>query len=303
MQLNAFFEKLSDKNIEFFQNEPMDRHTTFRIGGKADVFINIRSEYQLTQVLSLAKELSVPYFIIGKGSNILVSDDGIEGAVISLSGLNDIKVEGDCIVCGAGASLMQLCKEARDNGLSGLEFAYGIPGSVGGALYMNAGAYGGEIKNAVKIALGIDKNGKTETYDVSSMNLGYRTSVFKNSDIIITGAVFKLNYGDKEKISKQMNDYLERRKQKQPLEYPSAGSTFKRPNGNYAGTLIEKNGFKGESVGGAEVSEKHAGFIVNKGGAKCCDVLSLIEKIQSRVKENNNVDLEPEVIFVGRKGK
>ena len=301
MQLDNLKSGLNEYKIEYKTNEPMSRHTTFKIGGKADVCVKVKTAGQLKTVIALTREFDVPYFILGKGSNLLVSDKGIEGAVISLDGIDDISISGDTVVCGAGASLKSVCLAVRDAGLSGLEFAYGIPGTVGGALYMNAGAYGGEMSQVVSSATALDRDGNTIEFSLNDMKLGYRTSAFKNTDLIITGVTLKLRQGNRDEIRAAMDDFFSRRREKQPLEYPSAGSTFKRPEGYFAGALIEKNMLKGVSVGGAQVSEKHAGFVINKGDATCDDVLSLIKKIQHTVKTADGVDLEPEVIFVGRK--
>lgn len=301
MQLNNLYDRLNEYKIEYILNEPMHRHTTFKIGGNADVLVKIKSQDQLKTVLTLTKEFDVPYFILGKGSNLLVSDKGIEGMVISLDGLDSVQIDGETIVCGAGASLRGLCIAAQKASLSGLEFAYGIPGTVGGALYMNAGAYGGEMSQVVVSAKALDCNGDQVELTLSDMNLGYRTSTFKNTNLIITEVTFKLKKGDKKGIKMAMDDFFSRRRDKQPLDFPSAGSTFKRPEGYFAGALIEQNNLKGASVGGAQVSEKHAGFIINTGKATCDDVLLLIKKVQDTVKKSECVDLEPEVIFVGRK--
>lgn len=301
MQFDNFCTYLDECKIEYLKSEPMSRHTTFKIGGNADLFITVKDENELKTVIKSAKECDIPYFILGKGSNLLVSDNGIEGAVIKLDGMNSIEFNGDTVVCGAGASLRALCVAVQKQSLSGLEFAYGIPGTVGGAIYMNAGAYGGEMSHVAVSAAAIDRDGNTHIFNLDQMMLGYRTSVFKNSDLIVTSVTFGLKKGDKNQIKAAMDDFFARRQSKQPLDFPSAGSTFKRPKGYFAGTLIEKNNLKGASVGGAEVSRKHAGFIINRGGASCSDVLSLIKKVQDTVKTADGVDLEPEVIFVGRK--
>lgn len=301
MQINNLLARLNEYKIEYALSEPMSRHTTFKIGGNADVFVKISTREQLKSVILSAKEFEVPYFILGKGSNLLVSDDGIEGIVICLDGLDDIKISGDTVVCGAGASLRAVCMSALKSELSGLEFAYGIPGTVGGALYMNAGAYGGEMSQVVVSANALNRDGDVVELSLSDMQLGYRTSVFKNSDLIITDVTLKLNNGREQAIKTAMDDFFARRRDKQPLEYPSAGSTFKRPVGYFAGALIEQNNLKGVSVGGAQVSEKHAGFVINTGNATCKDVLTLIQKVQDVVKNADGVNLEPEVIFVGRK--
>ena len=301
MQLDKLIDSLSELKIEYVKNEPMSRHTTFKIGGNADLFVKIKNIEELKSVIKTAKQNDVPYFILGKGSNLLVSDNGIEGAVISLDGLDTVKISGNTVVCGAGASLRAVCIATQKASLSGLEFAYGIPGTVGGALYMNAGAYGGEMSQVVVSASVINADGIESILSLNDMKLGYRKSVFKNSDMIITSVTFELKNGDKNEIKAAMDDFFTRRRDKQPLEYPSAGSTFKRPEGYFAGALIEQNNLKGVSVGGAEVSSKHAGFVINKGDATCCDVLELIKKVQDTVRSADNVDLEPEVIFVGRK--
>lgn len=301
MQLNNLSDRLNEYKIEYICNEPMSRHTTFKIGGNADIFVKVKSEQELKTVIRLAKEFDVPYFILGKGSNLLVSDKGIDGLVISLDGIDGIAVDGDEIVCGAGASLKNVCLAARDASLSGLEFAYGIPGSVGGALYMNAGAYGGEMSQVTVSAVAIDDSGNDINFSLADMKLGYRTSAFKNTNLIITKVKFKLNQGDVGEIKAKMDDFLTRRRDKQPLEFASAGSTFKRPEGYFAGALIEKNNLKGVTIGGAQVSCKHAGFVINTGNATCGDVSSLIKKVQDTVKAADGVYLEPEVIFVGRK--
>ncbi len=294
----AFIEALN--GISYTLGEPMNRHTTFKIGGNADVMLTPESVTELCLVIKTAKEYSVPYFILGKGSNLLVSDDGIEGAVISVSKLDKIEATGDRIVCGAGASLAAVCVAARDAALTGLEFAYGIPGSIGGALYMNAGAYGGEMSQVVVCAQCINGDGSIVTVSSEDMALGYRTSAFKKNGFVITSVTLELKKGDIQQINAQMQELFGRRRDKQPLEYPSAGSTFKRPEGYFAGALIEKNNLKGVAVGGAQVSEKHAGFVINRGGATCSDVRALIEKIQDTVYKNDGVRLETEVISVGR---
>lgn len=301
MRLDNLCNRLDEYKIGYVTNEPMSRHTTFKIGGNADIFVKVKTEDELKTVLSLTKEFDLPYFILGKGSNLLVSDKGIAGIVISLDGLDSITVNGDTVTCGAGASLRAVCLATQKAGLSGLEFAYGIPGTVGGALYMNAGAYGGEMSQVVVSATAVDRHGNIKFFNLEQMKLGYRTSAFKNTDLIITSVTLKLKHGNADKIKAAMDDFFSRRRDKQPLEFPSAGSTFKRPEGYFAGALIEKNNLKGASVGGAQVSQKHAGFVINTGSATCEDVLSLIKKVKDTVKQADGVDLEPEVIFVGRK--
>lgn len=300
MQFDLFIESIKKEKIKHSENEPMKNHTSFKIGGNADVLLCVKNTEELKRALVLSKKYGVPTFVIGRGSNLLVSDGGIYGAVISLCDMDGIEADGERIICGAGASLSAVCRAACENSLTGLEFAFGIPGSVGGALYMNAGAYGGEMSQVVEAAEYMDFDGNTGKITNAEMHLGYRTSVFMTSEKIITRVVFNLKKGDKNTVSERMNELIERRKQKQPLEYPSAGSTFKRPEGYFAGALIEKNGLKGAKIGGAMVSEKHAGFIVNYDNASSNDVKRLIKHVQDTVYENDGVMLSPEVIFAGK---
>ena len=302
MSAEALANFLESENIEYRLNEPMRAHTTFKIGGEADIFIIPASPAALISAVKKCTELEIPYFILGNGSNLLVSDGGIEGAVISLAGINGISSDGEKITCGAGAMLSSVCLKALSLSLTGLEFAYGIPGTAGGALYMNAGAYGGQMADVIESAECLTALGEIKTLKKEDMRLGYRSSVFKKGELIIISLTLSLKKGDKAEIKAEMDELLNRRKQKQPLEYPSAGSTFKRPEGYFAGALIEKNGLKGLTVGGAQVSEKHAGFVINRGGATAADVKALIGKIQKTVFENDGVMLEPEVIFTGRNG-
>ena len=303
MSLQALKEFCEENSIEYKLNEPMSCHTSFKIGGAADIFISVRSASELSAVFKKCGELNIPRFVIGKGSNLLVSDLGIEGAVISLSSLNGISVSGEEITCGAGAALSEVCRAALESSLTGLEFAYGIPGSIGGAVYMNAGAYGGEISGAVLSAECMTADGTLIKVNAEEMNFGYRKSVFKENGMTVIGAVLRLHKGDKKEIEEKMEDYISLRKSKQPLEYPSAGSFFKRPEGYFAGALIEKNGLKGTAVGGAQVSEKHAGFIINRGGATAADVIKLGQRVSDTVLAKDGVKLEREVIFIGREEK
>lgn len=302
MKYSEFLKELEKTGFKFNLNEKMSAHTSFKIGGEADIYAYPSSSDELIKLVKLCNEFEIPFFVIGKGSNILVSDSGIEGVVIDTCSLSAIKLEKENVIyCECGVPLIRLCNFALENSLSGLEFAFGIPGSVGGAAVMNAGAYGGEISDVIKSCLCIDSQGKSYALFKKDMALGYRTSVFKRNDLIVLSAEFELLKGDKSEIKEKMNGFMERRKQKQPLEFPSAGSTFKRPEGYFAGALIEKNGFKGKMCGGAQVSEKHAGFIINKNNAKAKDVKNLIADIKETVLKNDNVLLEPEVIFIGRK--
>ena len=298
--MEKFFGFLNDNHIEYICDEPMKNHTTFKVGGNAQVFVTVNSKEELSALMKYISTENISYFILGKGSNLLVSDSGIKGVVITLSGeFTDIKTkDGNKIFAGAGASLMKLCRFAQENSLSGLEFAYGIPGSVGGAVFMNAGAYGGEMKNCLVSADYITPQGECGTFTIDELQLGYRTSVFKNKNYIITGCTLSLKEENKYIIKEKMDDLLGRRRSKQPIEYPSAGSTFKRPEGAFAGTLIESCGLKGYTIGGACVSEKHAGFIINKGGATFEDIDSLIKEVQKKVKDETGYFLETEVIRI-----
>ena len=292
---------LNDNSISYIENEPMNLHTTFKIGGAADILITVQDLDELKTAVNACQSDGIPYMILGNGSNLLVSDDGIEGAVIALDGaFKEITVDGDTVTAGAGAKLSRLCTVALENSLSGLEFAYGIPGTVGGAMYMNAGAYGGEMKDVAVSTTALSGDGTVREVPASEMRLGYRTSVFKTNGDIILFSKYKLQPGEKEAIRAQMDGVMDRRKSKQPLEYPSAGSVFKRPAGAFAGTLIEQCGLKGRTVGGAQVSEKHAGFIINIGGATCDDVMGLVKVVQDTVREQTGYELEREIIRTGR---
>lgn len=276
------------------ENEPMSRHTTFRIGGPAKYFMTPRSSAALGELAEYCRSAGIRYFIVGNGSNLLVPDTGVDGAVICTGALDDISVSGGEIICGAGANLAKVCLAAYDAGLGGLEFAYGIPGTVGGAVYMNAGAYGGEMKDIVYSARYIDND---EEHEMTGGRLcfGYRRSAFSGTGMIITQASMKLCAADKKIVKSRMDELIKRRKDRQPLDLPSAGSVFKRPEGHFAGALIESCGLKGASCGGAMVSRKHAGFIVNAGGATCADVLGLIDRIKSEVLRQTGVELECEI--------
>ncbi len=300
MSINAVKEFLLENSVAFTENEPMKKHTTFKIGGRADLWVEPKTVSQVAGICRLCKKLNIRLTVIGKGSNLLIADSGINGVVLSLKSLDDIQREGDTITCGAGVSLMSLCNFALEKGLSGLEFAYGIPASVGGAVYMNAGAYGGEISSCILSADIINENGETEVIDAADMQFGYRQSVFKKNGSVIVAAKFKLVPGVPSEIKAKMDDFMVRRRDKQPLEYPSAGSTFKRPEGHFAGALIEGAGLKGFSVGTAQVSRKHAGFLINTGNATAENVCELIKSVQRTVLAVYGVELQPEVIFLER---
>ena len=298
--MNRVIDFLKANQIEYWENEPMALHTTFKIGGAADILITPDTVEKLKAVLSFCDEFGVPYMVLGKGSNLLVSDDGIAGAVISTEGFCELEVKGNKIICGAGVSLAALCKFALKNSLSGLEFAYGIPGSVGGAVYMNAGAYGGEMKDVISSVTYMTDKGEIKTAKNDELDFSYRHSAFSGKNYVVLSAEMELNQGETQEIDALMEDILGRRLNKQPLNYPSAGSVFKRPQGSFAGTLIEGCALKGYTIGGAQVSEKHAGFIINIGGATCADVLALVAHIQNTVNEQHGIMLEPEIIKIGR---
>ena len=282
------------------RNEPMSKHTSFKIGGNADAYIKVNNLSKLSAILKECQTSDVDYMLLGNGSNLLVSDDGIRGAVIRLDG--DFRkitlVDDTTIFCGAGATLAYLCKFALNCGLTGLEFAWGIPGTVGGAVFMNAGAYDGEMKDVVHSVSHISPSGEIGRTENDDLKFGYRTSVYRSNNMIITGVTLKLKKGNPDEIRAKMDDYMSRRSTKQPLEYPSAGSVFKRPEGNFAGALIEQCGLKGKTCGGAQVSEKHAGFIINKSNATAKDVRDLIGEIQKTVSEKTGYNLECELIIL-----
>lgn len=280
-------------------DEPMKNHTSFRVGGKCDILLTPKKCDQIIKIIDNCKEKEIPYYIIGNGSNIIVKDGGIRGVVIKTSKLNNIKIQGDLVIAEGGALLSSVSKKAADSSLTGLEFGSGIPGSIGGAVAMNAGAYNGEISQIIESAIVLDNDGKEKELSKEELELGYRNSAILKYGYTVLKVKLKLHTGDKEKIFNRISELASRRKEKQPLEYPSAGSTFKRPEGNFAGKLIEESNLKGVSVGGAQVSCKHAGFVINKGGATAKDILDLIELIQQRVKENSGIELKTEVRIIG----
>ena len=276
----------------------MSVHTTFRTGGAAEVFALISNEAELRNALRILK--GEPFYLVGNGSNLLVSDNGFNGAILHLAkGFGEIEVCGNTLHCGAAATLAQIARAAHENALTGFEFAAGIPGSLGGAVVMNAGAYDGEMKNVVKRVTLMDYDGNIVEKSADEMRFSYRHSILKEEQFIVIRAVIGLVRGEKPKIKEKMDDFAARRRDKQPLEYPSAGSTFKRPEGYFAAKLIEDAGLKGARIGGAMVSEKHAGFVINTGGATSADIYALIKEIQKRVKAHSGVELETEVICLG----
>ena len=285
---------------EILRDEPMSRHTTFRIGGPADVFVTPKDEKQTAEVLAAVRRSGLPFFILGNGSNLLVSDSGFRGVVIRIyRNMSDIVVNGEEITAGAGALLSAIAAAARNADLTGFEFASGIPGTLGGAVVMNAGAYGGEMKDVLVSAKVLTPQGEIKTLALPELKLGYRTSIIKEADLVVLSAVMRFEKGDPAAIRDKMQDLQQRRVSKQPLEFPSAGSTFKRPEGYFAGKLIEDAGLRGFSVGGAKVSDKHCGFVINADHATAYDVIQLIRQVSDRVFEMSGVRLEPEVRFLG----
>lgn len=282
------------------EKEPMSRHTTFRAGGPADYFAEPQDAGQLAGVICICREAGLPYAVIGNGSNLLVGDLGYRGVVISIGkAFGEITVEGKRICAGAGALLASVARNALAAELAGFEFAAGIPGSVGGAVVMNAGAYGSEMKDVMTSATVLTQDGKVVKIPADELELGYRTSCIPKKGYVVLGAEFALEKGDPAKIRERMDELAGKRREKQPLEYPSAGSTFKRPEGDFAGRLIEAAGLRGFRVGDAQVSEKHCGFVINRGEASSADLLSLCRQVQKKVRENSGVQLELEVKLLG----
>ena len=299
-------EEMRQKFIEIFGNnrvlfdEPMSQHTTFRIGGPADVFVMPENYEQIREVLRLCKEEKLPFFVLGNGSNLLVSDSGYRGVIIQMDrNMEEIRLDGEEIHACAGALLSSVAVAARNASLTGFEFAGGIPGTIGGAAVMNAGAYGGELKDVLKEVTVMTREGEILTIPADKLEMGYRTSIIKTAGYLVLEAVISLKKGEEEKIRAVMKELSERRTEKQPLDYPSAGSTFKRPEGYFAGKLIMDSGLRGYRVGGAQVSEKHCGFVINAGGATAEDVRSLMDHVIRVVREKYGVTLEPEVKFLG----
>ncbi|MDD6614740.1 MAG: UDP-N-acetylmuramate dehydrogenase [Lachnospiraceae bacterium] len=285
---------------QVWKDEIMKKHTTFRIGGPADIFVMPRTEEEICQVVRLCREQQVPLFIMGNGSNLLVADAGIRGVVMQLfKNYGEVTVEGTDLTARSGILLSALARKALACGLTGLEFASGIPGTLGGAAVMNAGAYGGEMKDVLREVRVLDQNGEVLTLGADELELGYRTSIIAKKKYLVLEAKLHLEPGDPEQIRQQMEELKEKRVSKQPLDLPSAGSTFKRPEGYFAGKLIMDAGLRGFSCGGAQVSEKHCGFVVNRGDATAEDVRQLIRQVQQIVREKYGVTLEPEIKMVG----
>lgn len=298
LKLQDVFAGCTDRPL--LLDEPMSRHTSFRIGGPADMMAMPKNETELCNLLQKAAANNIPVTLIGNGSNLLVRDKGIRGLVIKLGNmLNEIKVEENGITFGSGVSLALASRKAAENSFTGMEFAVGIPGSIGGAVYMNAGAYDGEMANVVTSVRVMDAAGKVTVLSADGLQFAYRKTALQNSGLIVTSVTVTLKKAEQSDIFAKMDDFSQRRISKQPLELPSAGSMFKRPPGYFAGTLIDQTGLKGYTVGGAQVSEKHAGFVVNIGNATAADVLQLIKDVQDRVMAAHGVYLQPEVLVIG----
>lgn len=305
MHNNNYYGLVNDLQAHFPQStilvdEPMKKHTTFRIGGPADVYVEPAMS-EVVNLINLLRNQQIPFMVIGNGSNLLVSDEGIEGVVVSLGkNAGNITIDGDIVTAQAGALLSSVANKAAEAGLTGLEFASGIPGSIGGAVYMNAGAYGGEIKDVLISVDVLTADYKFVEMQPEELDMSYRHSLLMENGGIVLGARLKLEHGDKDAIIEKIASIRTQRQEKQPLNFPSAGSTFKRPEGFFAGKLIDDAGLRGYAVGGAQVSEKHCGFVVNKGDATAADVLQLMRDVDSKVFELFGVHLTPEVRIVGR---
>ena len=296
--IQALESMVSKENIHL--QEPLSKHTTFRVGGPADCLVEIEDVEQLKKVKKYLLLTGVDHMLIGNGSNLLAGDGGYRGVILQMgSKMAHIRVEGNTIIAGAGALLSRVARVALEHGLTGLEFASGIPGSVGGAVVMNAGAYGGEMMQIVSAVRVLHPDGEEMLLLNSDMEFGYRTSVIKKHPFAVVEVIMELKPGDPKAIQSYMEDLAGRRREKQPLEYPSAGSTFKRPEGYFAGELIMKAGMRGFGIGGAQVSEKHCGFVINAANATARDIMSVITAVQTKVREQFGVDLEPEVITFG----
>ena len=299
------FKKYKDIFSEFYTEDQiiidadMKDYIYFKVGGYADILLTPNNPTQVIKTIKVCNDNKIPYYIFGNGSNILVRDGGIRGVVIKLSNMDEITVDGEKVMASCGALLKDVSKKALENSLTGFEFACGIPGSIGGAVFMNAGAYDSEVKNVIESAQVITKEGNIISLSKEELDLGYRTSKVMKEGYIVLSAIFSLKKGDNQKIKSRIDELTERRESKQPLEFPSAGSTFKRPEGHFAGKLIQDSGLKGYSIGGAAVSVKHSGFVINKGNATAKDILDLIEHIQKEVKKHFGVDLLPEVRIIG----
>ena len=298
--INKLYDFSKDLGCKASKNERLSDHISFKVGGPCPLLIEPKNENQLKDIITEIRKENIPFAVLGNGTNVLVSDGGIDKVIVKIGDeMTRLSLEGeDVISCSAGTKVVTLCKFALEKSLSGLEFAYGIPGTCGGAVFMNAGAYGGEVKDVLSEITYLTPDSELKTMPAEEAELSYRHSVFKENGCIVVSAKFKLKKAPKEEIKNAMTDFLSRRKDQQPLEYPSAGSTFKRPEGYYAGALIEQCGLKGKTVGGAQISEKHAGFLINKNNATAKDITDLITLTQETVKKETGVTLEPEVIIL-----
>ncbi len=295
--VDLFTSFYSDEDVKI--NEKLSQYVNFKVGGPADILVTPRNKEQIIRTVNICKENNIPFYVIGNGSNLLVKDGGFRGVVMSLTKVNNITVDGERIEAECGAMLNQVSDKAVENSLTGFEFACGIPGTVGGAVFMNAGAYNGEMSQVIESADVINENGEIITLNNEELDLGYRSSIVMKKGYVVLSAVFKLEKGTVKSIKDLVADLTNKRESKQPLEYPSAGSTFKRPEGYFAGKLIQDAGLKGYSIGGAAISEKHSGFVINKGGATAKDILDLIHHIQDEVKKQFGVELHTEVRIIG----
>lgn len=295
--LEDIYNILDKEHVKF--EVPMKEYTTFKLGGNAEIFVTPETFEEIRDLLRLCVKYNVPYFVIGKGSNILVKDGGVKGVIVNLNKLKHIKIDKFMVTAGAGASLIEVALYSGKNGLSGLEFASGIPGSIGGAIAMNAGAYGGEICQVVKSVKVIDDELNIKDLSLEEMQFSYRNSIVLKKSYVVLEATFELKEGNKDEIKAIVQDLTRRRVEKQPLDKPSAGSTFKRPEGYYAGKLIQDSGLKGYKIGGAQVSDKHSNFVINNGDASAKEILQLIKHIQDTVFDKFKVNLETEVRIIG----
>lgn len=285
-------------SFSFDENESLKKHTTMKVGGNADFIVYPKNAEEVSMLISFLNKENIRYYILGNGSNVMFSDEGFKGVIIKSEKLNDIKIDGNKIYFGAGVSMTKAAKTAVENSLSGIEYCYGIPGNIGGGLYMNAGAYGGEISSSLVSVDCVDENGEIKTISVKDCDYSYRHSVFMSRRRFILGGLFQFEYGNKAELKRFCEEIMQKRISKQPLDMPSAGSSFKRPSGYFAAALIDECGLKGKTIGGAQVSEKHAGFIVNKGDATCKDITALADYVENEVYKKTGIKIEKEMIIV-----
>lgn len=299
MDYSSLIDLCRELGIKYKENEKLAHYTTMKIGGECDILVSPKGEEAIASVIRLCRRENIPFFVLGRGSNVLVHDSGYRGCIIYLCGTTaEIEIHGTTVTATAGAGLIAVCRCAMEHSLTGLEFAYGIPGSVGGALYMNAGAYGGEMKDVIVSCRYIDEEGILRTMYAPNMCLSYRHSCFSGRKCVITSVTMELKKGDKDEIKAKMEELMQRRRDKQPLEFPSCGSTFKRPEGYFAAALIEECGLKGCTVGGAQVSEKHSGFVINRNNATYADVMGVVEQVKATVLREKGIELECEMLIL-----